>query len=150
MIKKPLYFVLLLLLSCCTNFEDIELGKPEDIRITGLKNNVLELEIKVPVKNPRSIGFKIKEIDIKTSVNNQYLGKLTTDKAIVIPAKSNEIHNFRLKLKIANVIQGIALVLEVINHENIKLQMEGYIKFKSLMVGRKINIEETLYINSFK
>ena len=150
MTRKPLYILLLLLLTCCHGFEDVEIGKPEDINITGLKDNVLDLEIKIPVINPGSIGFKIKEADIKTSVNNQYLGRLITDNVIVIPAKSNEIHNLKLKLKIANIIQGVAIILEILNHENIKLQVEGYIKLKSLLVNKKIYIKETLYINSFR
>jgi LEA14-like dessication related protein len=149
MTKKAVYIVLLILLSCCADFKDIEIGDPEGIRITGMKGNVVDLEMKIPVSNPRAVGFRIKEIDIKTSVNNSYLGRLSSDGTVVIPPKSNEIHNLRLKLRIANIIQGITLLLDIMNNKNIELQMEGYIKFKSLMIGRKINVEETLYVNSF-
>jgi LEA14-like dessication related protein len=150
MTKRAAYIVLLMLLSCCADFKDIEIGNPEGISITGIKGNIVYLEMKVPVSNPRAVGFRIKEIDIKTSVNNNYVGRLSSDGAVVIPPKSNEIHNLKLKLRIANIIQGISLLIEILNNENTELQMEGYIKFKSLMIGRKINIEETLYLNSFK
>jgi LEA14-like dessication related protein len=150
MTRRTVYIVLLMLLSCCADFKDIEIGNPEGIRITGLKGNVVDLEMKIPVTNPRTIGFRIKEIDIKTSVNNHYLGRLSSDRVVVIPPKSSDVYSLKLKLRIANIIEGISLLLDMLNHDNIELQMEGFIKFKSLMVSRKINIEETLSINSFK
>ena len=105
MIKNSLYIILLLLLSSCADFKDIEVGEPEDIKIKGIRDNVVRLGVKIPVKNPSSFNFRIKEINLKTSVNNQYLGRIVSDNIIVIPAKSNEIYNLNLKLKIANIIQ---------------------------------------------
>jgi LEA14-like dessication related protein len=149
MIKNSLYIILLLLLSCCADFEDIEVGEPHDISIKGLRNNVLSLEVKIPVINPSSFRVRIKEINLKTSVNNHYLGRLVIDDIIVIPAKSNEIYNLNLKLKIANIIQGISIMLEILKDNNVTFQVEGYIKFKSLLINKKINIKETIFINSF-
>ncbi len=149
MTKNTLYIVLLLLLSCCADFKEIEVGDPEDIILKGIKDNVLNLEVKIPITNPTAINFKIKEINIKTSVNNQYLGRLASDQVIIIPARSNEIHNLNLNLKIANIIQGISIMLEIFKDNNITFQAEGYIKFKSLLINKKISIKETIFINSF-
>jgi LEA14-like dessication related protein len=149
MIKNSLYIILLLLLSCCADFKDIEVGEPDDITIKGLRDNVLKLEVKIPVTNPSSFSFRIKEINIKTSVNNHYLGRLVSDHIIVIPAKSNEIHNLNLELKIANIIQGISIMLDILRDNNVTFQVEGYIKFKSLLINKKINIKDTIIINSF-
>ena len=149
MIKNSHYIILLLLLSCCADFKDIEVGEPDDIKIKGLRDNVVMLEVRIPVTNPSSFNFRIKEINIKTSVNNQYLGRLVSDNIIVIPAKSNEIYNFNLKLKIANIIQGISVMLDILRDNNVTFQVEGYIKIKSLLINKKINIKETIIINSF-
>jgi hypothetical protein len=54
-----------------------------------------------------------------------------------------------LKLKIANIIQGISIMLEILKDNNVTFQVEGYIKFKSLLINKKINIKETIFINSF-
>ena len=147
--KNSLYIILILLLSCCGNYKDIEVGEPDNVRIKGLRDNVLDLEVRIPVTNPSSVSFKIKEINLKTSVNDHYLGRLVSDQVIVIPANSNEIYNFNLKLRIANIIQGISVFLEILKDDNIKFQMEGYIKFKSLLIKKKINIKETIFIDSF-
>ncbi len=149
MIKNSLYIVLFLLLSCCAEFKDIEIGQPEDIILKGIKDNVLSLQVKIPITNPTALSFKIKEINIKTSVNNQYLGRLACDQAIIIPARSSEIHNLNLELKIANIIQGISIMLEIFKDNDITFQAEGYLKFKSLLINKKINIKETIFINSF-
>jgi len=149
LIKNSHYIILLLLLSCCADFKDIEVGEPDDIKIKGLRDNVVMLEVRIPVTNPSSFNFRIKEINIKTSVNNQYLGRLVSDNIIVIPAKSNEIYNFNLKLKIANIIQGISVMLDILRDNNVTFQVEGYIKIKSLLINKKINIKETIIINSF-
>lgn len=149
MIRNSLYIILILLLSCCGNFKDIEVGEPDNVRIKGLRGNVLDLEVRIPVTNPSSVSFKIKEINLKTSVNNHYLGRLISDQVIVIPANSNEIHNFNLQLRIANIIQGISVFLEILRDNNLKFQVEGYIKFKSLLIKKKINVKETIFIDSF-
>ncbi len=149
MIKNSLYIILILILSGCGNFKDIEVGEPDNIKIKGFRDNVLNLEVRVPVTNPSSVSFKIKEINLKTSVNDHYLGRLISDEVIIIPANSSEIHNFNLKLRIANIIQGISVFLEILRDDNIKFQIEGYIKFKSLLIKKKINIKETIFIDSF-
>jgi LEA14-like dessication related protein len=149
MIKNSLYIILLVLFSCCSDFKDIEIGEPENIAIKGIKDNMLRLEVKIPVANPGSFNIKIKEINLKTSVNNIYLGRLVSDHVIVIPAKSNEILDVYLNLKIASIIQGISIMLDILKDNNVTFQMEGYIKFKSLLINKKINIKETIFIDSF-
>jgi len=100
--------------------------------------------------NPNKFGFKIKEINVKASINNYYLGRLETDDVIIIPAKSNEIHNLKLRLRIANIIQGFSVFFALFKEEKLSIDIEGYIRFKSFLINKKINVKETSIINSFK
>lgn len=147
---RYLCFILIILLSGCANFKDIEVGEIENLRFKGLKDNIIEFEINVPILNPNKFGFKIKEINVKASINNYYLGRLETDDVIIIPAKSNEIHNLKLKLRIANIIQGFSVFFALFKEEKLSIDIEGYIRFKSFLINRKINVKETSIINSFK
>ena len=112
---KYLYIILILLLSGCANFENIEVGDIENIKFNGFKDNTLELEIDVPILNPNKFGFKIKEINVRTTINNYYLGRLETNDVIIIPAKSNMIHNLKCRLRIANIIQGLSVFFALLN-----------------------------------
>lgn len=145
-----LQIIFILLLSGCVNFNHIEVGKIEDLIVNSFKENIVEVELSVPISNPTRIGFKIKEINLRTSVNNYYLGRVTSDDLIIIPAKSSEIHNIKLKLRITNIIQGISVFLTLFKEDNIEIDIEGYVKFKSLLITRKVDIKETTVIKSFK
>ncbi len=132
------------------NFNNVEVGKIEDLIFNSFKENIVELSLKVPISNPNNFGFRIKEINLRTTVNSYYLGRVTSDDVIIIPAKSNEIHNLKIKLRITNIIQGITVFFSLFKEDNIEVEIEGYIKFKSVLITRKIYVKETALINSFK
>jgi LEA14-like dessication related protein len=145
-----LQIIFILLLSGCVNLNYIEVGKIENLIINSFKENIVEVELGVPITNPNKIGFKIKEINFRATVNNYYLGRVTCDDVIIIPPKSSEIHNINLKLRITNIIQGVSVFFSLFKEDNIEIDLEGYVKFKSLLFTRKVDIKETTVIKSFK
>ena len=148
--RRRLHILLLMLFSGCANFNNIEVGKIEDLIFNSFKENTVELSLKVPITNPNNFGFKIKEINLRTSVNDYYLGRVLSDDVIIIPAKSSKIHDLRIKLRITNIIQGITVFFSLLKEEDIEVDLEGYIKFKSVFITRKIDIKESAVINSFR
>lgn len=147
---KILQIILFLLLSGCVSYNDIEIGDIQNASFKSFDDNVVELAVEVPVSNPNKFGIRIKEINLRTSLNKYYIGKLVCDDVITIPPKSNETHNLNFKLRISNPIQGVLVFFSVIKNDDIKVDIEGYIKFRSLLVSRKIEVKETTVINSFR
>lgn len=148
--KKNIYIILILILSGCANFEDVEVGDIKNLEFIGIKDNNIELKVDIPIINPNKFGFKIKEINVRTTINNYYLGRLLIDDVIVIPARSNKIHSLKCRLRISNIIQGLSVFFALIKQDKISIDIEGYVKFRSFLINRKIDIRETSVINSIK
>ena len=99
------------------------------------------MEVKVPVSNPSSHKIKIQEMELKTFINNRYVGKIICDEKIIIYPKSEELYTLNLKIKIANIFNAAILLMNPSN-QRIHVGLEGVVKAKTCLITKKIEIDE--------
>ncbi len=136
-----------LLLTGCGEFEDIQIGDITSAKFAGFIDNSLAFNVDIPVTNPTGLTFKIKEVNLKTTVNGDYLGKILSDEVVRIPARSDETQHFLVKVHLANIFRGATAFNQFSKHQRLTVEVEGYVKVHSLIMTRKIVIHETREIN---
>lgn len=138
--------VLMLLLTSCSNIENIIIGDPEEVKIKGFEDNYLKASAKIPVENPSIYNIKIKEIDVKVFLNGRYMGKLVVDDVIKIKRKESMIYDLPVKIRLANLLGAAFVMMNMKQGQEVKVRMEGTVKAQSMLITREFPIDETKII----
>ncbi len=134
--------VLFIILSSCNAYKSVDIGYVENVNFKGMVDNKISLELQVPVTNPNGYKIKIKEMDLDVTINGKYLGKMKNTNEIIIPAKSDEVHNFLVDIYVKNVLSSMASMYKLRKAKSLEMQIEGTIKVKALLNGKTIKVSE--------
>lgn len=142
-LKAPLAILSIILLSGCGNLSEVEIGEPKEVKLKGFEENYLLINAKIPVKNPSIYPFRIKEIDVKVSLNGTYMGKLIVDDAVKIKPKSDKIYDLPVKIRLANVFGAAFVMMNMKSGNDVSVKFEGTVKAQSMLITREFPIDET-------
>jgi len=126
--------------SCGTEFKEISVTSINDFKVTKLTAKGIEGEIKVSIKNPNNIAFKVFRSKAEIMYGDVRLGKAKIVKKVRIPANSSIEHTFILKgdLKDVSMMELPALLAG----KNKQMEIKGYIKAGKLFYRKKFPINE--------
>ena len=146
-----LFILSLLLLAGCKGIEDITMTGISGVEFKGMENNAITFSALVGVSNPSSVGFRVSEVNLKTQVDGNFLGTLTTTNKIRIPAHSDTSYRMNFTLTMANLITGASSLYSLSRKKQVTLDMQGYIKARSWLTTKKTEIKEshTMDVPSF-
>lgn len=129
-------------ISSCINLEELQIGEIKNIQMKGLNNNLITLQITVPIQNPNPYRLKIKGGDLKVSVNNNEIGKIKQMENLVISAKSSKDYDIRIVVEITNITGGLASAYRLVQGNNADIRLTGKIKVQSFLYFKSIEIED--------
>jgi hypothetical protein len=138
-----LLFFSMLLMAGCKGVEDIAMTGISGVEFKGMENNTLRFSVVVGVSNPSSVGFRVSEVNLKTQVDGNYLGTLTTTDKIRIPARSDTSYRMNFTLTMANMITGASSLFSLSRKKKVTIDMQGYIKARSWLTTKKTEIKES-------
>jgi len=135
-----LLFSSLLFFSCISEFKELSVSSIDDFKVTKLTKDGIEGEIKVTIKNPNSIGFKIFRSKADILYGGAKLGKAKIAKKVKIPANSSAEHTFLLKgnLKDVTMSELPALLMS----KNKQMEIKGFIKAGKWYYKKRFPIDE--------
>ena len=93
--KNKLYYIFVLvtvsfLFASCSGIEEIKVGNIRGVEIKGINNDVLDVEITVPVENPNSFKVKLKDADLTVTNGETLIGTITQMDEIIISGNSSK------------------------------------------------------------
>ncbi len=135
----PLFF------TSCLSYKEIELGDVKNIKLNKANNGDAEIQVGINVSNPNNYKIKIKKIEADMLVNGKKIGKISLNKKVVLPKKSNEVQIFAVNTQLSNLISAIP---NIFFGGEIKLQLKGHIKGKVFVVTKKFPLEAEKSISS--
>ena len=150
--KLKLYLIAILsvlFLSSC-EVKDITVGNIESISIVEMNKDYIDVDIMIPIKNPNNFGFKVTKADINLEMNGVSLGKISKFKKVKIPANSNDTHKFSVRVKMEDMKQGGLAFLGSLLSNKAGLNMKGYIKARSFLLTKKIDVDYNKNVKLFK
>lgn len=141
--NKWLLAILLPFLVSCGNFENIEIGEPQNIKVRGFEENYLLIDIDLPINNPTVHFINVTELDVRVFLNDRYLGKLIIDERIRLKPKQSNTYKLPVKIRIANILSTAFIMMNLKKGQEAKIKFEGKVKARSLFFFKTIEISET-------
>ncbi|MFW5804698.1 MAG: LEA type 2 family protein [bacterium] len=142
MLKNIFLLFIPLFILGCGNIDNVEVGEIENIQFNGIKGSKIFLEIDVPVKNPSIYKLEIKEIKSDVIINNLKIGHISDIEKVVIKPYSDEVKHVKLEIQVTNLLGGLFSVANTFRKNKISYEISGYIKIKTLLFTKTIDIQK--------
>jgi hypothetical protein len=133
----------LVLFAGCKGVEDIAMTGVSGFEFRGMENNVILFSAVVGVSNPSNVGFRIREMNIKTIADGNFIGTLTTTDRLHIRARSDSSYRMNFTLTLANMLTGPSSLYSLSRKKQVNVELQGYIKARSWLTTKKTEIRES-------
>ena len=149
--KNKLYYIFVLvtvsfLFASCSGIEEIKVGNIRGVEIKGINNDVLDVEITVPVENPNSFKVKLKDADLTVTNGETLIGTITQMDEIIISGNSSKEYPVHIKVKLANFSNNLFSIYSTFSNK-LDMKLSGTIKVRSFPYFRKIKIKDYKLVN---
>lgn len=141
-LKYFAYFIFIVFLTSCGRFSEITVGEINGITINGFEENSLLVTLRVPVENPTHHKITISDFDTRLYMNSQYIGKLSSADIVILPPKSNMVHDLVLRIRLANFLGTAISFMNLKKGQVVNFRMEGTVTARTFLVKRNIPIDQ--------
>ena len=136
----------LLFSTACTDYY-LTVGDTKEIRFKYFKDGTLGLEIDLQIKNEGNMNFKVKEVDLDINLNSFPAGKVVNVEKVMIRKNTEEVYTFPVEVEINGLSNSARILISVIGRGKLIVDIDGFIKVKSLMVSKKIPVHLKEQVN---
>ena len=133
-------------LFSCSGIEEIKVGNIRNIELKGINNNVIDVELTLPVENPNSFNVKLKDANLKVTNVETLVGTITQMDEIVISAKTTKDYTIHVKVSLDGRDINLLSIYSLFNNKP-DLRLSGTIKVRSSLYRGKIKIKDYQLIN---
>jgi len=141
--KYIIPLLLLMILASCGKVSDIELTSVSGVEFIGMENSTLSFSADIGVSNPSSMGFTVSEINLKTTIDGNFIGTLTSPERVKIPPRSDSTYTMNFSLELANIITSASALYNLSRKNQVNVVMQGYVKARSGLATKKVDVNET-------
>lgn len=135
------------LLLSCKGVDQISFTGVENFEFLGVENDVVNFSADIGIYNPSSANFSIREVNLKTSIDGNFIGTLMTSNPLKIKAKTDSSYHADFSLKMANMLAGATALYGLRNKKQVTVEMQGYVSARSFLAFKKIDIAEKRMID---
>ncbi len=136
-----------LFLSGCSGFTEVEVGDIQNFRLLGVENNIVKIQLDVPVTNPNNYNFRMVGANVDILLNGSQFGTVDHIEKIVIPANSEKVYTIKLDVKISSMLGGVFTIMNLLGNKNVDIALEGTIKARYFIFPRTIVVNERSSVN---
>ncbi len=130
-------------LTCsCGGIKSLEVGEPESFSFKGVKDNVVTIELALPVNNPNPYKFTLTAIDMDIWVNNSFIGTVEEMNKTEIPGNFDGVQDFVLDVKMNSLLGGLFSFFSLMGKDSITVEMKGTIRGRYLLLSKEVEINE--------
>ena len=135
-----------LLLNGCKGLDAIEITGVDHFAFKGIEDNTIYFTTDVAVYNPSGVAFRVRDVNLRAMVDGNYLGSLTNDEVIRIPARSDSVYHMDFNLRLTNIFSGAAVLFSLSKQKEVNVELQGYVRSRSGLVTKKVDVEESLTV----
>jgi LEA14-like dessication related protein len=135
---------LLLFLSSCSLFQDIQIKNVTDLAPVFQDKHLL-IKANISVQNDNIYAIKLKQSDLTISIEDKTLGNVTLVEKVIFKRKSDASYPVKLKLNLAD--GALFTILRNAFKKEVTITIKGSIKGSVLGIPKTIAINETKIID---
>lgn len=136
-----------IMLLSCKGVDDIRFTGVSNVQFLGIENNTVNFTADIGVHNPSSTNFRIREVNLKTSIDGNFIGTLTTINPVRIKAKSDSLYHADFSLEVANMLTSASTLYGLMNKKQVTVEMKGYVSARSFLAFKKVDVSEKQLID---
>lgn len=141
-INRFSYLILIFLSVSCGRFAEITVGEFNGVTIKGFEENSLLVTLHVPIENPTFHRIVIKDFDTRLFMNTQYVGKISSEDVIVLPARSDQVYEINVRVRVANFIGTAISLMSLKKGQKVNFRLEGTVSARTALIRKTIAINE--------
>ena len=139
-------FVLTLMVaafSACGSMKGIVVSKVDNVQVSSLEGNKVNISLVVKVDNPNKRNIKIKKMNLDAALGKQALGKLTLKESVILPKNYSGDVPATIVLELKNMLLGGSVLLSG-NPERLaeKIRITGKIRVKVGLFGKNFKFKD--------
>ncbi len=137
------------MLSSCNISQNIIIGEVQEIYFTKIGTQSVSFNLHLPIENRNRVNLKIIKVELDVFLNNNNIGKITSDDEILIYKRSNAVHEFELDMAFsgANILSGAITLLGLALDRNVEVIITGFITIDTFLGNQKINVNQRNFVN---
>jgi LEA14-like dessication related protein len=139
--KKIINCLLILLVlstfTACFSYKELQVKEVQSVKLLGMNDSIADVQIAVKVRNPNKMKIILKDNDLNASVNNKLIGKVSFDKNLVIPKKSEQTYYLVLK---ADMHEVKKLMPSLLFTNKAIIGLTGNVKAKAKGISKNIPV----------
>jgi LEA14-like dessication related protein len=137
LINYLLFFVVLSTFTACFSYKELQVKEVQSVKLLGVNDSIADVQITIKVQNPNKMKITLKDYDLTASVNNKNIGKVSFDKNLEIPKKSEKTYNLVLKADMREVKK---LMPSLIFSNKAMIGLDGNVKVKAKGISKNIPV----------
>lgn len=131
----------LFLLTSCFDYEEVKFKGIEKLELAGQEEHKIKLNLLMRIENLNKFNIIIKKTDLDIYLNDNYLGKTTTDQKIKILKKKEAVYPVSISLKGKDVLKNTLGSLSKILGGPMKLGIKGKVTGKIYGISKTIDVD---------
>jgi len=149
--KKHLSIIILaisLSMASCS-VQNIVVGKPTNVEAEELSLKAVKLRVFIPIDNPNSFSFKIKNADLYLLVNGRNVGKIKKIEKVKIPANSKETYTVSFEITPKEALTNVLFLVGELQKRKPELEVKGTITVAKFGIPKRIKVNHKQSIDKF-
>lgn len=136
-----LFFVSVFLFGCL-EYKEVQVKKVQRVGIKTFSITEVSFFVDMQIENPNNYKISITDADLDLYIKDQKFGKAVLQNNVVLPKKSNEVHQIIISSPLKDAVSGaIPLVIGMLGKRSVPIQVKGEIKGKVKGIGKKIPVD---------
>jgi LEA14-like dessication related protein len=128
-------------MTSCFKIKELQVKEVQSVKVLNMTSTEADLAVTLKVFNPNNMKIIVKSIDLDAYVNKKLVGKVKTDKKIIIPKNSEKSYIIIVKADMKEVNKLLPGMIFA-SHALVNLQGEMKVKAKGISKKICVNIDE--------
>lgn len=139
--SKLLFFLMLVFLTACAEFKDLEYKGGESFKYKGIDGRNVSFTAGAKISNQNGFAVKVKPSVLDVYVENEQIGKLSLDHKIRIKRKSESYVEgpFTLQLEQGALLKSA----KYLGSHELQVRLKGDVKAGVWFVSKKLSVDES-------
>ena len=141
-LTKILFFFSILLLTGGCKLNEVQFKGIKGYKFVSASTESISMKIAFEVKNPSGFNIKVKPVNLDLYLDDKLVGDLKIDEKVKIKKRSDGIYEMPV-----TAFFDKGLPLSTIMKGRVTAKIDGKIKAKVFIIGKKYEVNETMPIS---
>lgn len=139
--NKVLCILMLLVLTSCGEFKELEFNGSESFKYQGIKGRNVSFIAGAKISNQNGFAIKVKPSVLDVYIEDEQIGKLSLDKKVRIKRKSNAYVEgpFTLELEQGALFKSA----KYLGSNEVQVRLKGDVKTGVWFISKKLSVDES-------